>query len=899
MHKHIRHIKLYFENISYGLLASAFFLISLVTGVFLALFYDPVNPYQSLTGILLYNPWASYWRNLHYWSAQFFLITFIIHFWGYLKEKNFVKLKPGIWFRLSLAVVFVFLVMFTGFLLKGDEDSRQASLIFRSLLDAIPFAGTLLSGSLLGKPDTYILPYVHHIATTSIILLIIIREHSRRLWTGWHAVYISLIPVAILCLFLVPPLHDAYHPVVKGPWYFVGLQELLHWTTRPGLIWLAALFFILIIFMLRNAGRVSARVGRIVLLLMLGFYGLLTVTGVFFRGEYWQWTLPGRGENSLHYAWIENVLADKTSSVEITDSVRGKESCLHCHDRFTGLSGEHAPEKIGCYSCHGGNKFSLDKDVAHRNMRLLPGNLKDAGLSCGTASCHPDIIPRINNSLMTRLTGLIAVDRWVFGETPTPDVETDLHHLENTGAGLHLKNLCLSCHLGGLKQVAGPVTQTSRGGGCLACHLNYDSSALTQYRLYEKNRNSGQLRDFIHPAIDVKVSNDHCFGCHSRSGRISLSYEGWAEILPQEAKDNTLKKRRLEDGRLLEFVADDVHHKGGMRCIDCHSARDVMGDAVQHIHKEEAVTISCTDCHIVGRLRKVKVEGMDYESAKLRKIWKMDSSSSYLLQQEGGVTVLGARMIGDSLKFYRRTGGKALSLKSPASVCSQGKAHEQLHCSACHAAWAPRCMGCHTSFNDNISGTDLLELSPTRGKWEEAMAGFLYGPPTLGVRTIKNTRQYIPVVPGMIMTLEQAKSKGSEVTFHRLFAPLDPHTTQSKGRDCRSCHNDPVALGYGEGSLEYKHNGSQGKWYFTPAYEKNREDGLPMDAWIGFLEQRKGAVATRTNVRPMNIKEQQKMLRAGACLTCHEGNSGIMLRTLENLDSVIRVAGKRCVIPVF
>ena len=71
--------------------------------------------------------------------------------------------------------------------------------------------------------------------------------------------------------------------------------------------------------------------------------------------------------------------------------------------------------------------------------------------------------------------------------------------------------------------------------------------------------------------------------------------------------------------------------------------------------------------------------------------------------------------------------------------------------------------------------------------------------------------------------------------FHRLFAPTSAHTTAPKARDCRSCHANPAALGYGRGQLKYVVTGRTGNWQFTPAFNTSREDGLPLDAWIGFL----------------------------------------------------------------
>ena len=33
----------------------------------------------------------------------------------------------------------------------------------------------------------------------------------------------------------------------------------------------------------------------------------------------------------------------------------------------------------------------------------------------------------------------------------------------------------------------------------------------------------------MHPSVSLTVSDNHCFGCHSRSGRISTNYQGWHE----------------------------------------------------------------------------------------------------------------------------------------------------------------------------------------------------------------------------------------------------------------------------------------------------------------------------------------------------------------------------------
>ena len=96
-----------------------------------------------------------------------------------------------------------------------------------------------------------------------------------------------------------------------------------------------------------------------------------------------------------------------------------KESCLTCHQNTKGYSGYHNPELIGCASCHLGNINSKDKEKSHKGMILIPGNLSDAKETCG--KCHPNELAKIENSLMTTNSGLVAVNKYIFGEADSPN----------------------------------------------------------------------------------------------------------------------------------------------------------------------------------------------------------------------------------------------------------------------------------------------------------------------------------------------------------------------------------------------------------------------------------------------------------------------------------------------
>jgi hypothetical protein len=130
-----------------------------------------------------------------------------------------------------------------------------------------------------------------------------------------------------------------------------------------------------------------------------------------------------------------------------------------------------------------------------------------------------------------------------------------------------------------------------------------------------------------------------------------------------------------------------------------------------------------------------------------------------------------------------------------------------------------------------------------------------------------------------------------------LFAPVAPHTTATKGRSCKSCHNNPEALGIGEGELIYSTLNGKGKWTFEPKYENDKKDNLPGDAWTGFLENRTGVVSTRKNVFPFDIEKQKKILTVGACLTCHNDDSKVMKTSLNNFEALVKKRSGKCIIP--
>jgi hypothetical protein len=888
-----------------GGIATASLMICAVSGIFLAIPYRVDDPYNSISLMLLDNPAAVYFRNIHFWSAQFFLVFTLLHIVDHMLQKTEYNVSRGIWIRLTLSVPVIFFVMISGFMLKGDGDARSAFRILSALLLQFPLAGELLSGSILGNERSLELVYVHHIATATIILFIVIIEHSRKIWPGRTAFLILLFIFLLTGYFFHAPFGEDSG---KGPWYFVGFQEILHWLSRPAWSWAILLLVLLPVWILPRGGLKLNHRLKILLLIFFAGYTLLTITGTFFRGENWVWKWPWEKVRANTVGIAVYPLNIQTAEdfgfyKELPVVNKNYEGCLVCHSRVEGLAGAHDPQAVGCYSCHLGNPNTLEKNLAHSGMIVIPGNLSDAGKSCGTASCHPGIPERLNNSIMATMSGVVTVDRFVFGETGSLDEYAHIRDIGHTAADQHLRDLCANCHLGNPKQEPGPISQTARGGGCNACHLNYSDSALICLTL-SKDRLVKEI--FYHPQININIFGDHCFACHSRSGRIALSYEGWHETLLEtdSIPDNGIYKV-LEDRRVVEYIGEDVHHRAGMTCADCHISYELMGDGNVYAHKEDQVKIRCEDCHFSERPAIKVYEALDAESKKIiaQRKWQTEGIN-YLTVSSGGYPLLNA-WIETSGKAILRSKSKDTMyvIKPPAGKCSQGNAHKALSCESCHSAWVPQCIGCHNSFDPEEKGFDMLENRYKNGSWVEFAGRFMTGPPVLGiVRKPDGTRAVKTFTPGMVLSIDTASYEDHAdmpSKFGRFYAPVAAHTTVREGRRCASCHLDPLAIGYGRGELIYITDDGKGRWTFLKRFAPNAYDNLPEDAWIEFLKEPASGLSTRENTRPFNLEEQKAILTVGSCLTCHDEKSEIMQESLDDFKSVLARTRKECIFPTW
>jgi hypothetical protein len=504
--------------------------------------------------------------------------------------------------------------------------------------------------------------------------------------------------------------------------------------------------------------------------------------------------------------------------------------CLGCHtDMRQGFSSAHAVLAEDCSRCHAGRDDATEKVAAHTGMLAFPGNLDNAARACG--QCHADKVDSVTHNVMHTGSGMVRTTRRVFAETTERPGHNDLQHLTQSPADSLLRKLCAGCHLGQQKTAHRVDATSDRGGGCLACHIDHYPAV-------------------GHPALSARVSDARCFGCHSRSGRISLSYAGLAEVDDMD-RSPAAATGRLNDGRRVEFRSDDRHHAAGMSCIDCHTARDLMGTGATPktpADGQTPVDIACVDCHEITRTISLDQWPDDYRQLQQRIPFPVTEDSRFAITASG-TPLWHIELRGDATLLHRKDGQGILRI--PAFRLSNhplAAQHTRLSCSACHAGWAPQCYGCHLQYDPAGRQFDHVSGIKTGGLWRELRSRVRNDLPVLGVTPAD---QIVPVVPGMIMTAEHPDWPAPH--FVRRFAAIEPHTSAS-ARSCESCHRSSTALGLGQGTL--RHN-SQGVT-FQPDLEL-LEDGLAADAWTGTGKTAPNATGA---VRPFSSSEIKRILAA-------------------------------------
>jgi len=340
LHVHPTRVRVSVLRPSYTLglgLVSFFLFVSLTaTGLALMVYYVPHTSaaYRSMKDLEHAVAFGLFLRNSHRWAAHGMVAVVFLHMCRVFFTGSY---KPPREFNWVVGVVLLLLTLalsFTGYLLPWDQLAYWAITVGTSIVAYFPVLGPearylLLGGHEIGQA-ALLRFYVLHCLVLPLAMAFLVALHfwrvrkdgglsaplhaSQRRVTAWpHLVFRELIVlVAVLAAVnLAALVFDAPLEAVadatrtpnpaKAPWYFLGLQELVHYgAILGGVVVPTALVAALVVlpYVDRRPGGVGVwfarerRLANAVFAAVALALVAVTIVGTFFRGPNWALVLP-------------------------------------------------------------------------------------------------------------------------------------------------------------------------------------------------------------------------------------------------------------------------------------------------------------------------------------------------------------------------------------------------------------------------------------------------------------------------------------------------------------------------------------------------------------------------------------------------------------------------------
>ncbi|ART71862.1 cytochrome b [Mycobacterium dioxanotrophicus] len=193
-----------------GEIAMYSFVVLLITGVWLTLFFDPSmaevtynGVYQPLRGVQMSRAYESaleisfeirgglFVRQVHHWAALMFAASIMVHLARVFFTGAFRRPREASWVTGAILLI---LAMFEGYFGYSLPDDLLSGIGLRAALSSItlglPVVGTWLHWALFGGdfPGTVLIPrlYALHILLIPAVILALVATHLTLLWFGKH-----------------------------------------------------------------------------------------------------------------------------------------------------------------------------------------------------------------------------------------------------------------------------------------------------------------------------------------------------------------------------------------------------------------------------------------------------------------------------------------------------------------------------------------------------------------------------------------------------------------------------------------------------------------------------------------------------------------------------------------
>lgn len=250
-----------------GGITLASFVLLVVTGIYLAQFYDPTTAraHESIVYITDTVFVGALIRSLHYWLATAFTITLVLHLVRTFATGSFKAPREFIWITGVVLFLLAAGLLFTGTVLKMDQEAIEALEHNKELADTLGFLGFWFSSDFTDNISIVTRLYIAHVSILPVIVggvlavhMLLIKRHriSPLPWGSAeeleareraghpvtftsHLKHIGLWTLALLGFMLVlsglrtaglGPEGVEGIEITKPPWYFLWLYPFEDWT---------------------------------------------------------------------------------------------------------------------------------------------------------------------------------------------------------------------------------------------------------------------------------------------------------------------------------------------------------------------------------------------------------------------------------------------------------------------------------------------------------------------------------------------------------------------------------------------------------------------------------------------------------------------------------------------
>jgi len=170
-----------------GMISFFLFVILIVTGILLMLYYQPAipNAYQNMKDIQYVVSNGTFLRNMHRWSAHLMVFTVFLHMLRVFFKGAYKPPREFNWIIGVILLLLTLLLSYTGYLLPYDQLSYWAVTVGANIVKYVPFIGTKIRFLLLGGNQigdyTLVRFYVLHCVILPSVMLLLVALHFWRI----------------------------------------------------------------------------------------------------------------------------------------------------------------------------------------------------------------------------------------------------------------------------------------------------------------------------------------------------------------------------------------------------------------------------------------------------------------------------------------------------------------------------------------------------------------------------------------------------------------------------------------------------------------------------------------------------------------------------------------------